>query len=121
MKKKSVYKILYAISALLVVVFAIVSVVDTYKYNTGAYLGSAPLYLYILVNAIVYLLPSLTFFVAAIICKALSQQMVDKIRFIYVAILCQTQILTIPAYSKYAPLLKLTSFASCSYLKLIFA
>lgn len=69
MKKENIYKFLYALSALLVVGFAIGSGVDIYKYNTCGYLGSAPLYVYILVNAIEYLLPSLAFFVAAIICK----------------------------------------------------
>ena len=69
MKKEIIYKLLYAISALLVIGFAIASAVDAYKYNTGAYLGSASLYLYILVNAIEYLLPSLAVFVGAIICK----------------------------------------------------
>ncbi len=69
MKKENIYKFLYIVAALLGVGFAIASGVDAYKYNTGGYLGSAPLYLYILVNAIEYLLPGLAFFVAAIICK----------------------------------------------------
>ncbi len=69
MKKENIYKFLYILAALLVVGFAIASGVDAYKYNTGGYLGSAPLYLYILVNAIEYLLPSLAFFVAGIIFK----------------------------------------------------
>ena len=69
MKKENIYKFLYIVAALLVIGFAIASGVDAYKYNTGGYLGSAPLYLYILVNAIEYLLPSLAFFVAALICK----------------------------------------------------
>ena len=49
--------------------FAIAFGVDTYKYNTGGYLGSAPLYAYALVDGVEYLLPSLEFFIAAIICK----------------------------------------------------
>lgn len=69
MKKGNIYKFIYIAAALLVVGFAIASGVDAYKYNTDGYLGSAPLYLYILVNAIEYLLPSLAFFIAAIICK----------------------------------------------------
>ena len=69
MKKENIYKFLYIVAALLVVGFTIAFGVDAYKYNTGGYLGSAPLYLYILVNAIEYLLPSLAFFIAAIICK----------------------------------------------------
>ena len=69
MKKENIYKFLYLLSALLVVGFAIGTGVDIYKYNTGSYLGSAPLYVYILVNAIEYLLPSLAFFIAGLICK----------------------------------------------------
>ena len=69
MKKENIYKVLYILAALLVVGFAIAFGVDTYKYNTGGYLGSAPLYAYALVDAVEYLLPSLAFFIAAIICK----------------------------------------------------
>ena len=69
MKKENIYKFLYIVAALLVVGFAIAFGVDAYKYNTGGYLGSAPLYAYALVDAVEYLLPSLAFFVAAIICK----------------------------------------------------
>ena len=69
MKKENIYKFLYALSALLVVCFAVAFGVDAYKYNTGGYLGSAPLYVYALVDAVEYLLPSLAFFVAGLICK----------------------------------------------------
>ena len=69
MKKENIYKFLYIVAALLVVGFAIAFGVDTYKYNTGGYLGSAPLYAYALVNAVEYLLTSLAFFAAGLICK----------------------------------------------------
>ena len=69
MKKENIYKFLYIVAALLVVGFAIKSGVDTYKYNAGIYVGSAPLYVYILVNAIEFLVPSLVFFVAGLIFK----------------------------------------------------
>ena len=69
MKKENIYKFLYALSAFLVLGFAIDSGVDICKYNTHGYLGSAPLSAYILVNAVEYLLPSIAVFVAAIICK----------------------------------------------------
>ena len=69
MKKENIYKFLYILAAVLVVGFAIAFGVDAYKYSTGDYLGSAPLYVYALVDAVEYLLPSLAFFVAAIICK----------------------------------------------------
>ncbi len=69
MKKENIYKFLYIVSALLVVGFTISFGVDAYKYNTGGYFGSAPLYVYALVNAVKYLLPSLAFFIASLICK----------------------------------------------------
>ena len=69
MKKENWYKFLFVISALLVVGFAIAFGVDVYKYNTGGYLGSAPLYAYALVDAVEYLLPSIIIFVVALICK----------------------------------------------------
>ena len=69
MRKENIHKFLYIISALLVVGFAIAFGVDAYKYNTGGCLGSAPLYAYALVDSVEYLLPSLTFFVAGLICK----------------------------------------------------
>ena len=69
MKKENWHKFLFVISALLVVGFAIAFGVDAYKYNTGGYLGSAPLYAYALVDAVEYLLPSIIIFVAALICK----------------------------------------------------
>ena len=69
MKKENIYKFLYIVATLLVVGFAIAFGVDAYKYNTGSYLGSAPLYAYALVDAVEYFLPSLAFFIAAIICK----------------------------------------------------
>ena len=69
MKKENIYKFLYIVAALLVVGFAIAFGVDAYKYSNGGYLGSAPLYAYALVDAVEYLLPSLAFFVAAIIFK----------------------------------------------------
>jgi len=69
MRKENIHKFLYIISVLLVVGFAIAFGVDAYKYNTGGYLGSAPLYAYALVDAVEYLLPSLAFFIAGRICK----------------------------------------------------
>lgn len=69
MKKENWHKFLFVISALLVVGFTIAFGVDAYKYSTGGYLGSAPLYVYALVDAVEYLLPSLAFFIAGLICK----------------------------------------------------
>ena len=69
MKRENIYKILYVCSTLLVIGFAIECGVDIYKYNAKLYIGSAPLYLYILVNAIIYLLPSLVLFLVGVILK----------------------------------------------------
>ena len=69
MKKENIYIFLYILAALLVVGFAVAFGVDAYKYNTGGYLGSAPLYVYALVDAVEYLPPSLAFFIAGLICK----------------------------------------------------
>ena len=69
MKKENIYIFLYILAALLVVGFAVAFGVDAYKYNTGGYLGSVPLYVYALVDAVEYLLPSLAFFIAGLICK----------------------------------------------------
>ena len=69
MKKENIYKFLYIVATLLVVGFAIAFGVDAYKYNANLYLGSAPLYVYALVDAVEYLLTSLAFFVAGLICK----------------------------------------------------
>ena len=69
MKKENIYILIDILAALLVVGFAIAFGVDAYKYNTGGYLGSAPLYAYALLDAVEDLLPSLAFFIAGLICK----------------------------------------------------
>ena len=69
MKKENIYKFLYIVAALLVVGFAIAFGVDAYKYITSGYLGSAPLYVYALVDAVEYLMPSVAFCIAGLICK----------------------------------------------------
>lgn len=67
MKKENIYKFLYAISALLLLGFAIRFGVDVFKYDS--YNGSAPLYAYALIAAVEFVLPSVIVFVAAVICK----------------------------------------------------
>ena len=69
MKKENVYKILYAISAILIFAFLVASGIDVYKYNTGGYIGSAPLWLYIFLRAVQFVLPSVIVFLIAIIFK----------------------------------------------------
>ena len=68
MKKENIYKILYAVSALLILCFAVFFGVDIYHYNTR-FMGSAPLYAYALIRAVEFIVPSIIVFVVAIICK----------------------------------------------------
>ena len=67
MKKANIYKFLYAISALLVLGFAIHTIVDACRYDSM--LTSFPFYAVVLVNAVTYLVPSLIVFIVALIVK----------------------------------------------------
>lgn len=67
MKKSNIYKFLYAITALLVLGFAIHTIVDACRYDSM--LTSFPFYAFIIVHAVEYLAPALIIFVAGLICK----------------------------------------------------
>ncbi len=67
MKKENLYKFLYALSALLILGFAVRFGVDAYKYDI--YMGSAPLYAYALVRFVEFVIPSIIVFVVAIFVK----------------------------------------------------
>lgn len=67
MKKANIHKFLYLVSVLLILGFAVHFGVDAYKYDT--YLDSAPLWVYALVHAVTYLVPSLIIFIVALIVK----------------------------------------------------
>lgn len=67
MKKANIYKFLYAVAALLVLGFAIHTIVDACRYDSM--LTSFPFYAFVLIHAIEYLVPSLIVFVIALICK----------------------------------------------------
>ena len=67
MKKKNIHKFLYIISALLVLGFAIHTIVDACRYDSM--LTSFPFYAFVIVHAVEYLLPSLIVFIAALIVK----------------------------------------------------
>ena len=69
MKRKTVCKILYVASALLLLLFLTASCIDAYKYYTGIYLGSAPFYLYLLLRGVQLLLPCFLTFIIAVIVK----------------------------------------------------
>lgn len=67
MKKKNIHKFLYVISALLVLGFAIHTIVDACRYDTM--LTSFPFYAFVIVRAVEYLIPSLIVFVIAVFLK----------------------------------------------------
>ena len=67
MKKVNIYRFLYAVSALLVLGFAIHTIVDGCRYNSM--LTSFPFYAFVLVRAIEYIVPSIIVFIVAIIVK----------------------------------------------------
>ena len=67
MKKLNIYKFLYALSALLALGFVIHTIVDAFRYDSM--LTSFPFYAFVLGHAVVYLVPSLVVFIAALIVK----------------------------------------------------
>ena len=67
MKKANIYKFLYVISALLVLGFAIHTIVDACRYDSM--LTSFPFYAFVIVHAVEYLIPSAIIFFAGLICK----------------------------------------------------
>lgn len=70
MKKSNIHKFLYAVSAFLVLGFAIRVGVDIYKYNNNVYFGgSAPLYAYVLIRVAEFIVPSIIIFIVALITK----------------------------------------------------
>ena len=67
MKKLQIHKFLYAVSALLALGFVIHTIVDAFRYDSM--LTSFPFYAFVLGHAVVYLVPSLVVFIAALIVK----------------------------------------------------
>ena len=67
MKKANIHKFLFGISALLVLGFAIHTIVDACRYDSM--LTSFPFYAFIIVHAVEYLVPSVIFLIAALIVK----------------------------------------------------
>ncbi len=63
-----VYKVLYALSALLALTFVAFCVIQTYRYHTR-FTGSAPLYAYFIIYAFYYLIPSMIVLIAAMIVR----------------------------------------------------
>lgn len=67
MRKANIHKFLYLISALLVLGFAIHTIVDACRYDSM--LTSFPFYAFVIAHAVEYLAPALIAFVAGLICK----------------------------------------------------
>jgi len=76
MKKENIYKLLYAVAALLVLGFAIHTIVDACRYDSM--LTSFPFYAFLLINAVTYLVPSLIVFIVALIVKKKFANKVSK-------------------------------------------
>ena len=67
MNKGNWYKVLYVISALLIIIFAIILGLDYKNYNSLT--NSAPFTADILVRALEFILPSIILFIIGVTCK----------------------------------------------------
>lgn len=67
MKKANIHKFLYLVSVLLVVGFAVHTIVDACRYDSM--LTSFPFYTFVIVHAIEYLIPSIIVYIVALIVK----------------------------------------------------
>lgn len=67
MKKSNIHIFLYAVSVLLVLGFAIHTIVDACRYDSM--LTSFPFYVFVIVHAVEYLVPSIIVFIVALIVK----------------------------------------------------
>ena len=67
MKKRNWIKICYVLSVLLVIGFIINTVIDYSRYNNT--LNSAPFYLWIIVNAICFIVPAIIALVVGLVIK----------------------------------------------------
>ena len=77
MKKSNIHKFLYVVAALLVLGFAIHTIVDACRYNSM--LTSFPFYAFVIFHAIEYLVPSiLVFLVGFLVKKKFSARGHDK-------------------------------------------
>ncbi len=67
MKKENVYKILYAVSILLIIAFVIILGVDYFKYDNIN--NSAPFYVFIITRMIEFIIPSVVIFIIGTMTK----------------------------------------------------
>lgn len=67
MKKENGYKILYAVSILLIIAFVIILGVDYFKYDNIN--NSAPFYVFIITRMIEFIIPSVVIFIIGTMTK----------------------------------------------------
>lgn len=67
MNKSNIHRFLYAIAALLLLGFAIHTIVDAYRYDSM--LTSFPFYAFVIAHAVEYLVPSVIIFIIGLIVK----------------------------------------------------
>lgn len=67
MKKGNIYKALFLISGVLILVFCVGTIVDYINYSTT--LNSAPFYVFVLANTVMYILPSFILAILAFVLK----------------------------------------------------
>ncbi len=67
MKKANLYKFLYAVSGLLVFGLIVKIVVNVFRYSSAE--NPAPLWLFLVIDALIYLAAAIIAFFAARICK----------------------------------------------------
>ena len=67
MKKLNKTKVCYGLSVLLIISFIINTIIDYGRYNTT--LNSAPLYIWIIVNAICFIVPAIIALIIGLVIK----------------------------------------------------
>ena len=67
MNKENIYKVLYAISIVLLIGFVISLVADYMQYNT--FVNSAPFYMFVLVRVVEFIVPGIGVFIVARVVK----------------------------------------------------
>ena len=67
MNKQNIHKFLFGVSILLVLGFVVHTIVDACKYDSM--LTSFPFYAFVVLNAVMLLLPALIVFIAGLICR----------------------------------------------------
>lgn len=67
MKNENIYRLLYAVSASLIVCFVIILGIDYFKYDE--FNNSAPFYVFTLVRILEFILPSIIIFIIAKVLK----------------------------------------------------